>query len=144
MKLFDSIDQWSGKHRPFALDFLRVVLGFILLWKGIVFGQNQKDIQTMVDDGPFDFIGLVLVQYIVMAHIAGGVLIIIGLVTRTAVLFQLPILAGAVIFTPNSSALAFYSNEFLAVGTLLLLICFLFYGSGVVSADEYLKRHPQG
>jgi putative oxidoreductase len=144
MKLFDKIDQWSGKHHPLGLDFLRVVLGFILLWKGIVFGQNQKDIQAFVDNGPFDFISLILVQYILMAHIAGGVLIILGLVTRTAVLFQLPILAGAVIFTPASPSMAFYSSEFLAVVTLLLLIGFLFYGSGAFSADEYLRRHPQG
>jgi uncharacterized membrane protein YphA (DoxX/SURF4 family) len=87
---------------------------------------------------------LSIAQYIVIAHLAGGLLILLGLVTRTAILFQIPILIGAVIYTPSAGPLPFYSSETLAVFVLLLLLAFLFYGSGRFSADEYLKGHPNG
>jgi len=144
MKPFETIDHWREKHPLSVLDPIRMLLGGILIWKGIEFGRNQYDIQVIVDNGPFDFISLSLAQYIVMVHLAGGFLILIGLVTRTAILFQIPILAGAVIYTPSAGPSALYSNEAMAIFVFLLLIVFLFYGSGTFSADEYLKRHPNG
>jgi putative oxidoreductase len=144
MKTLDIIDNWSEKHPFLPIDLLRIGLGGVLLWKGIVFGQNQKDIQVIIDNGPFDFLSLLLVQYVVIAQIAGGVLIMIGLITRGAALFQIPILCWAVIYSFVSSSPSFYSNGVLAFVVLLLLIGFLLYGSGKFSADEYLKRHPNG
>jgi putative oxidoreductase len=142
MEPFESVDQWVEKHTFSFIDLLRVLLGACLIWKGVVFGRNQYDIPVIVDNGPFDFLSLSVAQYIVMAHLAGGFLIFIGLITRIAILFQIPILVGAVIYTPMVGSHSFYSNEFLAVSVLVLLIVFLFYGSGKFSADQYLKRHP--
>jgi putative oxidoreductase len=144
MKTLYKIYHWSDEHHFILLDFLRICLGTILLIKGIQFGQNQNDIEVIADNGPFNFMSLILVQYIVMAHIAGGFLILIGLITRTAILFQLPILIGAVIFTPAGSGMAFYQTELLAILVLALLITILVYGSGSFSADRYLRRHPNG
>ncbi len=144
MKPFENIDHWTEKHRLTGIDSLRILLGGILIWKGIAFGSNQYDIPVVTDNGPFDFLSLTLAQYIVIAHLAGGFLILIGLVTRIAILFQIPILVGAVIYTPTAGSHSFYANETLAVFVSLLLIAFLFYGSGAFSADEYLRRHPNG
>jgi len=144
MKPFENIDQWVARHSFSFVDSIRILLGAILIWKGIAYGRNQYDIPVIVDNGPFDFLSLSLAQYIVMAHLAGGFLIFIGLVTRIAILFQIPILVGAVIYTPMAGSHSFYSSETLAVAVLFLLITFLFYGSGKFSADEYLRRHPNG
>ncbi|WPR70728.1 hypothetical protein SLW70_12400 [Flavobacterium sp. NG2] len=60
-----------------------------------------------------------------------------GLLTRWAIIAQLPILAGAVLV-----ALMNYMathNLLLAAVTLAICIFFLFYGSGKNSADYYFK-----
>jgi putative oxidoreductase len=142
MKTFEKLKQWSDRNNFFLFDLLRICLGGILILKGISFGQNQNDIEIIVDNGPFNFISLLIVQYIVITHIAGGFLILIGLITRTSVLFLLPVVAGAVVLSPLVPSLAFYQNETLALLILFLLISFLIYGSGAFSADRYLKHHP--
>ena len=67
-----------------------------------------------------------------------------GLLTRIAVLFQVPIVAGAVFMIRSNDLFSFYTNQFQAFGVLILLIIFLFYGSGKISIDEYMRRYPNG
>ncbi|MFI5151372.1 MAG: DoxX family protein [Bacteroidia bacterium] len=142
MKTLTNIDYWVSHHRTYYLDFVRIVLGGFLIWKAVDFGEHPKDIQTITDNGPFDFLSLVMVQYIIMTHFAGGVLIMLGLLTRISVLFQIPVLLGAVIFTPLSDSGPVYLNELSGILVLCLLIVFLIYGSGRISVDAYMNRHP--
>lgn len=80
-----------------------------------------------------------------MAHLAGGILISLGLITRWAVVFQIPILIGAVILTGKQSGMFdFYSQFWLSLLVLALLVLFLVYGSGPFSVDEHLRKHPGG
>jgi len=87
---------------------------------------------------------IVLGHYIVFAHIIGGILITIGLFTRFAALIQIPILLAAVIFVnARGEMLRPYSELFLSLIVLLLLIYFLIAGNGPWSyklADEEKKR----
>ena len=72
----------------------------------------------------------------------GGILIATGLITRWAVIFQIPILLGAVFFVnlPNGFT-PINSEPGFSIAVLVLLIFFLFYGSGDFSLDNYLKKH---
>jgi uncharacterized membrane protein YphA (DoxX/SURF4 family) len=74
---------------------------------------------------------LVLGHYVVFAHIIGGFLMAIGVLTRFASLIQIPILLGAIIFinTPGD-VMKPYSELFLSILVLLLLIFFLIVGNG--------------
>ena len=80
---------------------------------------------------------VLLVHYIAPAHFVGGFLIVFGLLTRWAVLAQLPILIGAV--SINFIGEMNTSNFLLSSIVLLACIFFLFYGSGKHSVDKYLK-----
>jgi putative oxidoreductase len=142
MKTRDKIDLWAYQHRSIYLDFLRVILGAMLIWKGIEFGRNPKDIQIVSDNGPFDFLSLIMIQYIIMAHFAGGILIMLGLITRLAIVFQVPVLLGAILFIPISHSGPFYMNELTAAFIFLSLVLLLIYGSGRYSLDEFMKNHP--
>jgi len=64
------------------------------------------------------------------------------LVTRLAVLFQIPILAGAIIFINADKGLFTIHSELgLSILVLALLIFFLIFGSGKYSADSFMRTH---
>jgi putative oxidoreductase len=90
-------------------------------------------------------VAFLLQHYVIFAHLIGGVMITVGMVTRIAVLFQLPILIGAVFFV-NSKA-GFFSADssdfWLSLIILFLLLFFLVEGSGPWSIDEYMRKHPE-
>jgi uncharacterized membrane protein YphA (DoxX/SURF4 family) len=140
MKLFDSIDQWSEQNHFIWADPIRFLLGAFIVWKGVQFGSELEDVPVIM--GRFDFLAIFILVYIVIVQIAAGVVIMLGLVTRAAILCLLPILIGAIIYTPRATKLPIFTSEPLAILTLFLTIGFLFYGSGVLSSDSYFKRHP--
>ena len=66
-----------------------------------------------------------------------------GLLTRVAVLAQIPILLGALIFVRTPTGLFnVHSETGLSILVLLLLCIFLIEGSGPISYDGYMRRHP--
>ncbi|MBI3501457.1 MAG: hypothetical protein HY063_06650 [Bacteroidetes bacterium] len=74
-----------------------------------------------------------------------GILIALGLITRWAIVFQIPILIGAVILNGKESGMFdFYSQFWFSILVVALLLVFLVYGSGPFSADEHLRKHPGG
>lgn len=80
---------------------------------------------------------MLLVHYIAPAHFVGGVLIIFGLLTRWAIIAQLPVLIGAVLI--NFIGVMNPTNLVISLSVMALCIFFLFYGSGKHSVDKYLK-----
>jgi len=81
--------------------------------------------------------GMIMIHYVAPAHFIGGILIAFGLLTRWAIIAQLPILIGAVLinFVGEMNSL----NLLLATLTFLISVFFMFYGSGKHSADYYFK-----
>jgi putative oxidoreductase len=83
-------------------------------------------------------------QVIMLVQLGGGILLMIGLITRIAAIFQIPILLGAVIINGNKLFSAFNGGEFvLSLIILLALIFFAFFGSGIWSADAALERESR-
>src|SRR5207247_1905735 len=92
-------------------------------------------IYLMQNTSPFDSFAYILAgHYVVFAHIVGGILLVLGLFTRFASAIQIPILLGAVIFVNSSpEMLRPYSELFLSILILALLIVFLIEGNGPLS-----------
>ena len=132
-----SLNKWANAHTYFPVDLVRIALGVILFLKGVTFITNLQYLQDLIS--PFDKFGggMILLHYIASAHILGGILIIFGLLTRWAIIAQLPILIGAVII--NFMGEMHSQNLFLSLLTLAICIFFLIYGSGKHSADYYFK-----
>ena len=144
MNLLQRIDRWGEAHHPRWLDVVRVLLGVFLFYKGVVFIQNIDVLKTVINQSPFlTVLSFWLAHYIVFAHLAGGILIVLGLLTRVAILAQLPILLGALIFVHTPTGLFdVHSETGLSILVLLLLCIFLIEGSGPISYDGYMRRHP--
>ncbi len=80
---------------------------------------------------------IILLHYAVPAHLIGGLLIIFGLLTRWALIAQIPILVGAILI--NFLGDLSISNLTIAFTILIISGFFIIYGSGKHSADYYFK-----
>jgi putative oxidoreductase len=142
MNVVHKIEHWGDTHHPKFLDLVRVVLGVFLLLKGVAFMENTAYLRDLIDSQ--DVINLspgvlmVLIYYVVFAHMIGGILITLGIFTRLASIVQIPVVLGAVfltgIFKEPINAL-----EWPSVTALILLSMFTILGSGPISLDRYLE-----
>ncbi|MBT8262510.1 MAG: DoxX family protein [Bacteroidia bacterium] len=130
-------NKWANRHSYYPLDLLRVALGVFLFIKGINFMGNAHMLLELVK--PLQSIGgeMMMIHYVAPAHFVGGLLIAFGLLTRWAIIAQLPILIGAVLINFLGEMNA--TNLILALVVLLICVFFLFFGSGKHSVDYYLK-----
>ena len=141
MGTLQQIHRWSLTHHPRWLVVIRVALGLCLFVKGIFFLVNTATLEELVKGSLVANRSDWVVISITWAHLLGGFLIIIGLLTRWAVILQIPILMGAIIFI-NTQREAFGTFELpFALIVLLLLIFFLVEGGGPLSLDNYFSKH---
>ena len=133
MNLIERLEYWGDHHHPRWMDIIRIALGIFLCYKGVDFLNNMSDLLTLMSSNkyPTSFWYLLAGHYTVFAHIAGGICLALGVFTRMACLIQIPVLLGAVFFvSTNQEMLRPYSELFLSVLVLLLLIYFLIAGNG--------------
>jgi uncharacterized membrane protein YphA (DoxX/SURF4 family) len=145
MNFLQRLEHWGDTHHPKWLSIVRIALGVFLFYKGIDFLMHMSELIGMMKSTSFGSFSYVLAgQYVVFAHILGGILLALGLFTRFACLIQIPILLGAVIFVnTNKDMLRPYSALIISIVVLLLLCYFLIIGSGPLSfkiPDEERKR----
>ena len=143
MNVIQKWEAYGETHHPAWIDSLRVLLGLIILIKGVAFIADTTALQQLIMRSGFPFTTMAVAHYVVFAHLVGGILIILGLKTRVAILFQLPILIGAIFLVNLHQGMLTGNGELLlSIFVLLLLVFFFFWGSGPVSVDSYLRRHP--
>jgi uncharacterized membrane protein YphA (DoxX/SURF4 family) len=131
-----------GNRAEYFLDIVRMYLGIGLFAKGIQFLVNSDFAGiTLMKDGKMDLLAGVMSHYIPLAHIAGGLLLAAGLITRFAALSQVPILLGAVflVHMPEGLFTRGQTLEF-ALLVLFLLGIFMLAGGGPLSLDRYFER----
>jgi len=137
MNSVKSLNKWANAHTYLSVDLIRMALGVILFMKGVSFITNTQYLEDLLS--PIDKFGggMIFVHYIAFAHIMGGIIIFFGLLTRWAIIAQLPILFGAIIV--NFIGEMHSQNLLLSFFLLGISVFFLFYGSGKHSADYYFK-----
>jgi uncharacterized membrane protein YphA (DoxX/SURF4 family) len=137
MGTIKTLNKWANNHTFLPIDLLRIALGVFLFLKGIDFMANSAMLMELFKPMQNMAGGMIMVHYVAPAHFIGGMLIAFGLLTRWAILAQLPILIGAIII--NFVGEMNSSNLTLALITLLICAFFLVYGSGKRSLDYYFK-----
>jgi len=141
MKVIRKIENWGNSHHPKMLDIIRMILGLFLLAKGIAFLNTAPFLRDIfirtqaISLSPAMI--TVLINYVILIHMIGGVLIFLGLLTRVAALVQFPAVFGAVFFV-NILNSFFNSELWLSVLILALLVIFVIIGSGPLSLDRFL------
>jgi len=145
MDLLHRIGYWGERHHPRWVDIVRISLGLFLCYKGIQFPEHMSNLLTKVPllSGHTFFI-VMLGHYIVFAHLLGGVLMIAGVLTRFACLVQIPILLGAIVFINSSRELwQPFSELYISIIVLLMLLYFLVAGNGSLSLSKYLDEEKK-
>jgi uncharacterized membrane protein YphA (DoxX/SURF4 family) len=124
-----------------GLDLLRIYLGVALLVRGAMFVSHPDALTNYMDQTGHWFMPLALAHYVVGAHIAGGILLALGLCTRMAAFAQAPILLGAVLFVHWGEGLlsADQSLELSAL-VLAMLVVIGVCGPGEFSVDHLLAK----
>lgn len=124
-----------------GLDVIRIYLGVGLMVRGALFIGNPDILITFLRRTNMWFVPLAVSQYVVAAHLCGGILLTLGLGTRIAAAVQIPPLIGAVLFVHIGEGLltAGQSLEFAAL-VLAMLTAFTVFGAGRLSLDSWLPR----
>ncbi|WP_316739618.1 DoxX family protein [Pedobacter aquatilis] len=146
MNVIRKIEHWGDVHQTKWLDFLRIILGLVIFGKGISFISDTNTLQNLItQNNVFGFSGVLIsiaIHVVAFAHLVGGILITLGLVTRFAVVIQIPILLCAVFFVNITQGFSTLNSElWLSVIVLFLLLLFWVIGSGPLSVDEGLKHN---
>jgi len=139
MKLLKNIENWGDQHHPQWIDYFRILLGIILIWKGVDFYINMEAFNHLMRGAMLGtaFSISLAAHLIILVHIIGGIAIAIGTNTRFFCLLNLPILIGAVFFINISGGIFKPYAEFWFSSLVLLgLICFIVEGNGVIAVDK--------
>jgi len=143
---------WLHARPDVMIDLIRVFLGVALFFKGLYFIEHRANLLKMMEEsGGWWFAPAAIAHYIVPAHLFGGIMLALGLLTRVAALAQIPILLGAVLYVgmPKLSALSEETigrqNLELSALVLFLTVLVLLHGAGRFSLDHVIwKRSQQG
>jgi len=124
MNAIGRVENWADHHHSGWIDPLRIILG---LFASIL---NTK----------LQFIAFFAAMYSIGFLLVGGLLILSGLLTRIIALFELPVLILEIfIHLPTVFAPVNYELSY-SIITLFLLIFFLVFGSGPLSAERLLEK----
>ncbi|WP_026464775.1 DoxX family protein [Adhaeribacter aquaticus] len=162
MLLNKRIEQWTTSHPIAWLDFLRISVGVFLFFKGFIFLNDLYSLQTTLSQINVDWGSYWHALGIAFVHFTGGIMIALGFFTRPAILLQIPVLIGAVIFlllgfgysvsNPIISGgvlfiwadldnSLFNPQWWIALLTLMALLTCWYVGSGTWTVDNYLRNH---
>ena len=137
MLVLKRLNKWANNHTNYGTDTLRILLGLFLFLKGLDFIRQSEYIVQLLN--PLDTFGssMIIVHYIAMAHLVGGLLVSLGFLTRLSLIIQLPILIGAVLI--NFVGVMIPGDLWQALIAMIAAVFFLFYGSGKHSLDYNFK-----
>lgn len=143
MNMVHKIERWGDNHHPMVLDLIRIALGVFLLLKGLAFMENSAYLKEMIENQNVVAISsgllMTLVYYVTFAHLVGGALIAMGILTRFASIIQIPILVAAIFLTDFFQS-PINTMVWPSIAALAMLILFTIIGSGPLSLDRYLEK----
>jgi putative oxidoreductase len=141
-KLRQWID-WAEAHPKVWLDCVRIYLGLGLFIRGVFIISNTRAefVSVLLEQLQFPWIITVfLLHYIALAHLIGGLMLTVGLLTRIAAWVQVPILAGAIVMHRGEGLMSGGQSLELSGLVLFLLVTFAISGAGPVSVDNGMPK----
>jgi putative oxidoreductase len=136
------IEDWADNHHPVWLDYLRIILGLLIIVRCFSFAANQAVVTNFLLSHRLEYLTFMGAQYLILIGIGGGILIAFGVLTRFAALINLPIVIGTLFFVHVRGGLTFLNSDvFISLAVLILLLMYLVFGSGIISLDSYFTTH---
>ena len=137
---------WLREHADLFPDLVRIYLGCGLVVKAFFLMNHRDYLQQMIGNSDASWMGgATIAQYVILAHLFGGAMLALGMVTRLAALAQLPVVFGAIF----ALYLPLYANveprqqlEYTGLVAFLLAL-FSVFGAGRLSLDYYITRQSR-
>ena len=76
MNIMERTEQWGDAHHPRVLDILRILLGVVLIAKGLYFISDTESVRRIITTTPFEPVAWAAILYIGFCHLIGGLLIV--------------------------------------------------------------------
>jgi uncharacterized membrane protein YphA (DoxX/SURF4 family) len=135
---------WVSANRDLVWELVRIYLGFALVIKGFAYMFHHRDLAVSMAAAGVPLAGPPLAELVAMAHIAGGLMMAFGLLTRLGAIIQIPNVIGAVFFVHLKEGLFTQggSLEF-AMLVLFLLGIIAVVGAGRLSIDWFFSEHKE-
>lgn len=135
------LDTRNDNTLVYALLLLRCALGILLWFKGLSYISHTPELEALIGTSRFANQAHWIAGYVTWSHFFGGVMILLGLFTRFAILVQLPVLIGAVFFVHAAHGVMTVDTQFgLSILVLVLLLFYFVKGPGPHSMDWHIKR----
>ena len=141
MQKLDQCQQWLKEHFDLFLDLVRIFVGTGLVVKAFYLMAHTDYLMQLVErSGSWWLAPALVAHYVIVAHMAGGAFLALGLVTRLAALAQVPALAGAVFYVYMPQVMTWEPRQSLEFAGLMLFLLLLIsvFGAGRWSLDHYL------
>ncbi|RME11657.1 MAG: DoxX family membrane protein, partial [Bacteroidetes bacterium] len=97
-----------GGNKDIAYALIRIFLGAALMVRGLFLFLNPEALTKIVDDNSLNM----YFSWIAIAHLLGGLMLLLGLLTRLGALIQLPEVAYAVFFIHAKQGLMMGGQSF--------------------------------
>lgn len=143
MTKIDRCKVWLRAHEDLFRDLVRVFLGAGLFVKAIyLMGHREYLMQVINDSGTTWVVPAAMAQYVILAHLIGGAMLMIGLATRVAAWAQLPILLGAVFYVYMPHMATVEPRQYFEFTALVAFLLFWLgvFGAGRWSVDYLISR----
>jgi putative oxidoreductase len=134
------VAEWLSENRDRIWDLVRIYLGFALVVKGFAYLLHLQAFAAMMTETGVPFAGAGLAELVAVAHVAGGLMMAFGILTRLGAAIQIPNLVGAILFVHLREGL-FTEGQTLEFSTLVLflLVIISVLGAGRLSIDYYFR-----
>ena len=135
------IGHYGDVRHPRWLDLLRIALGLAIFIKGIFFIENSEALLEILKNSRISGWAFIVEHHVAFTYLVGGILIAIGLLTRIAIIFELPVFFGSLFgFIFNKGFFTVFSDFGFSLVVFCLLIFFLIFGPGPWSVDTRMKE----
>jgi len=137
-KLINNID------KTLAYDLIRIYIGVGLFLKGVQFVTTPVALSTLMEGSQLQVLPLLVIHYISLAHLTGGFMLTIGILTRVAAIIQIPILVGATFLINIRYGILSTEQQFeFSALVLFLLVMFALFGPGPLSIDKSVFKEKR-
>jgi len=146
MTTLDKIENWGNAHRIAALDYVRIVVGVFITYKGFSFMLNMEVLYALTGDMDLMFATAAISHYVVFFHALGGPLIVLGIYTRVVSALQVPILLGAIFLVNHPQGFLSMGDHMeleVSIITLIVIILLMIFGAGKLSIDEIRRTQKE-
>lgn len=144
--MIQSIELKKNNTQSTWLALTRIVLGMLLIWKGLLFIQDTSELQVAIQRAAaaeYGGFGDVTAAVVSILTLVSGIFIMVGIFTKITSYVQIALTISAIIFIYSTGI---ERTGFEMISTIIILLLLAFYakkGSGPISFDRSIGKTIQ-